>query len=72
MSNVHIEFVEDKDGDLVDMFYYHHSCAPEEVLGWPCPEAVDYPVYCERCKKRIYEVPLTEWGEREYGKMGYR
>jgi hypothetical protein len=66
MSNVHIEFIEDTNGDVEDILYYHHSCAPEDVKGWPCPEAVDSPVYCARCRRRIHEVPLTEWGEREY------
>lgn len=66
MSNVHIEFVEDRNGDVEDILYYHHACAPANVKGWPAPEAVDSPVYCARCKRRIHEVPLTEWGEREY------
>jgi len=68
MSNVHIEFIEDTNGDVEDILYYHHSCAPEDVKGWPCPEAVDSPVYCARCRRRIHEVPLTEWGEREHEK----
>ena len=61
MSNVHIEFVEDQEGDLVDVIYYHHSCAPEYAKGWPAPEGVDYEVYCESCGERIMEVPLNEY-----------
>ena len=67
MSNVHIEMVEDARGDLVDLVYYHHGCAPADVPGWPSPEAIDYPVYCAACGARVEEVPLTEDGEREYG-----
>lgn len=64
MSNVHIRFIEDFDGSLVDIEYYHHSCAPRDVLGWPAPEAVDYPVFCSDpdCNMQIDEVPLTEYG----------
>jgi hypothetical protein len=78
MSNVHIEMVEDRNGDLIDLIYYHHGHAPEDVLGWPAPESVDYPVYCgdgsrepsdprSGCGERVYEVPLTSYGEAEYG-----
>lgn len=59
MSNVHIQFHEDSNGDLVDITYYHHSCSPADVLGWPAPESVDYPVYCGHCTERIHEVPLA-------------
>jgi len=62
MSNVHILQVEDARGDLVDLVYYHHGCAPADVLGWPAPEAIDYPVYCEACGDRVEEVPLTDEG----------
>lgn len=80
MSNVHIQMVEDRSGDLVDLIYYHHSHAPAGVLGWPAPESVDYPVYCgdpsadptdERagCGDRIEEVPLTRDGRVTYGEL---
>lgn len=62
MANVHIRQVEDARGDLVDLLYWHHECSPADVLGWPAPEALDYPVYCEGCDNRIYEVPLTDEG----------
>jgi hypothetical protein len=65
MSNVHIRTVEDARGDLVDLVYYHHGCAPADVPGWPAPEAIDYPVYCAECGERVEEVPLTDAG-REY------
>lgn len=65
MSNVHIKHIEDSNGDLVDLEYFHHSCSPPDVLDWPAPEAVDYPVYCAGCEKRIDEVPLTEEGKHE-------
>lgn len=64
MSNVHVEFEEDRNGDLVDVLYYHHSCAPENAKGWPAPEALDYPVYCSGCGERVEEMPLTEEGEK--------
>lgn len=64
MSNVHIEFIEDEKGDLVDIKYFHHFCSPENLLDWPAPESLDYPVYCEKCKERIFEVPLTVDGEK--------
>lgn len=64
MSNVHIKFIEDRNGDLIDTWYYHHCCVPNpSIMGWPCPEAVDYPVYCFECSGRIYEVPLTDEGK---------
>jgi hypothetical protein len=66
MSNVHIRQVEDEHGDLVDLEYYHHSCAPAEVLGWPAPGEVDYPVFCAKCERRVYEVPLTSWGQQQF------
>jgi len=69
MCNVHVEFIEDRDGDVEDILYYHHSCAPSYAKGWPCPEALDYPVYCDKCGERIYEIPLTDWGKREYGEL---
>lgn len=62
MANVHIRTIEDARGDLVDLEYFHHGCAPADVLGWPCPEALDYAVYCKACDERIYEVPLTTEG----------
>lgn len=65
MSNVHIQTVEDLNGDLVDLIYYHHGCAPDDVPGWPAPGSVDYIVHCEECGERIEEVPLTEEGRRE-------
>lgn len=65
MSNVHMEYIEDRDGDVVDVNYYHHSCAPMDVLDWPCPEAVDFPIYCANCHRRIHEVPLTEWAKMQ-------
>lgn len=65
MSNVHIRTIEDDHGDLVDLQYFHHGCAPDDVPGWPAPEAVDYPVHCEACGDRIESVPLTAYGERE-------
>jgi hypothetical protein len=76
--------VEDERGDLVDLVYFHHAHAPADVAGWPAPEATDHPVFCggdaaywERpgapgCGERIHEVPLTEWGQREYGECPYR
>lgn len=66
MSNVHLELVEDNKGDLIDILYYHHECSPEELKDWPNPEALDYPVYCEVCNRRIAEIPLTAHGKLEY------
>jgi hypothetical protein len=66
MSNVHIRMVEAANGDLIDLVYYHHDCAPTGVLGWPAPEELDYPVYCAGCGRRVYEVPLTREGRAEY------
>ena len=65
MSNVHIQFIEDKDGDVVDMLYYHHGCAPEGILGWPNPEALDYVAHCATCLRVMDAIPLTEHGLRE-------
>lgn len=73
MSNVHIDLIEDTNGDLVDILYWHHGCLNlisddsererMESNGWPAPEALDYTVTCEGCNERIYEVPLTAEGE---------
>jgi hypothetical protein len=60
---VHIKFIEDRNGDLIEMWYYHHACCPRTIPSWPCPEAVDYPVYCFECNERILEVPLTQEGQ---------
>jgi hypothetical protein len=64
MSNVHVVFMEDENDDLYDIKYYHHECAVKEAFEFPAPEAIDYPVYCEVCEERIYDVPLTEYGEQ--------
>jgi hypothetical protein len=66
MSNVHVIHIEDANGDLVDIESYHHGCAPANALGWPAPEAVDYPVYCDECGERIEAIPLTDYGRAEY------
>lgn len=64
MSNVHIKLIEDENtGDVYDALYWHHGCAPEDVLGWPAPEALDYMVFCEGCGYVIEAVPLTKYGE---------
>lgn len=68
--------IEDASGDLVDLIYYHHGCAPDDVAGWPAPESVDSPVYCgdpampgddprAGCWLLVDEVPLTAYGEAE-------
>jgi len=62
VSNVHVIHIEDANGDLVDIEYFHHGCAPEEAKEWPAPEAIDYPVYCKVCGQRVEAVPLTEDG----------
>lgn len=61
----YIEFHEDSTGDVVDLDYWHGFCAPAEVRSkgaWPCPEAIDYPVYCPGCERRVVDVPLTDAG----------
>ena len=63
-ANVHIRSIEDASGDLVDLEYFHHSCSPSDVLGWPAPESLDYPVYCEACGDRV-AVGLTDDGLAE-------
>lgn len=78
MSNVHIREINDANGDLVDLQYFHHSHAPDDVPGWPAPESVDYPVYCgantsgvidSGCGERIHEVGLTRAGREAYGEL---
>ncbi len=57
MSNYYLDMIEDSNGDLVDIDYYHRSCASEELKNkgsWPCPEWPDYNVYCAGCKEIIY------------------
>lgn len=61
----YLQFHEDFRGDLVDISYWHGFCAPAEVraLGcWPCPESIDYDVYCEGCERRVADVGLTDAG----------
>lgn len=61
----YLQFHEDNRGDLVDLSYWHGFCAPAEVraLGaWPCPESVDYTVYCLGCNERVFDVGLTDEG----------
>lgn len=79
MSAVHIQPVTDDAGELVDLIYYHHEHAPADVPGWTTwPESIDYPVHCgdgradladprAGCGERVYEVPLTRYGQAEYG-----
>ena len=73
MANVHVRMIEDAQGDLVDIEYFHHFCAvdlfDDTIKAWPAPEAVDYPVYCshDECGIRIVDVPLTDFGMAEYG-----
>jgi hypothetical protein len=73
MSNVHIRSVEDADGNLVDLIFYHHGCSPASVPEWPCPEPLDYIVTCgdpaalrdlpeAGCGLRVTEVGLTAYG----------
>lgn len=59
--------VEDQNGDLVDILYYHDWCKTKESKFWPAHEDMDYPVYCEKCGSRIESIGLTEYGE-EYEK----
>ena len=62
MSNVHVILDEDTNGDLVDIEYFHHACAPSGAKEWPAPESIDYPVYCGSCGERVEEVPLSDYG----------
>jgi len=72
--------IEDARGDLIDLIWYHHDHAPDDIAGWPYPEAVDHPVHCgddaawpdspaAGCGERIHEVPLTRYGQHEYGEV---
>jgi len=56
MSNVHIRMVEDENGDLVDMIYFHHGCAPADALGWPAPERLGQVVTCGECDEIVKEA----------------
>jgi len=62
VSNVHVILDEDTNGDLVDIEYFHHACAPAGAKEWPAPEPIDYPVYCGECSGRVEEVGLTDDG----------
>lgn len=66
MSNVHLVFIEDGYGDLIDIEHYHHSCAPTKANPWPNPEPSDYPIFCVECLERIETIPLTSEGLKEY------
>lgn len=73
MSNVYIDEVNDANGDLVDIIYYHAFCAPPGIKPYYAPEPLDYPVYCGEsgsgCGGRV-PVPLTEVGkDAEYERI---
>jgi hypothetical protein len=57
-SNYYLDMIEDSNGDLVDIEYYHRFCAPQELKDkgeWPAPEFPDYDVYCAGCGELINE-----------------
>lgn len=50
-----LRFVEDENGDAVDIIYYHNFCGPLELSDiWPCPDWPDYPVYCGDCGGHLH------------------
>lgn len=58
MSNFYLDFIEDANGDLVDVEYYHRYCASLELKakgGWPSPEWPDYVVSCAGCGDVIHD-----------------
>ena len=75
--NYYLDMIEDSNGDLVDIDYYHNFCAPPEVKekgGWPAPDWPDYDVYCAGCGELIHEglssegrLAVTEDGEEDEG-----
>lgn len=60
MSNYYLDYIEDNDGNLVDIDYYHRFCASPELKAkgdCPCPEfPADYDVYCNGCKELIHRA----------------
>ena len=57
MSNYYLEYIEDADGDLVDITYWHRHCASSELRAkgdHPCPEWPDYTVACHGCNEIIH------------------
>lgn len=65
MSNFYLDFIEDHNGDLVDINYYHRECAPYNIImqgGWPCPSWPDYDVYCanSECQELIHKGDTDE------------
>lgn len=71
-ANVHVRHIEDANGDLVDIEYFHGYHAPADAGAWPAHEAMDYPVYCSECEERIDAIGLTDEGRAEYGKEASR
>lgn len=64
MSNYYLDLIEDAEGTLIEVDYYHRGCAPEAVKargGWPAPSWPDHDVYCAGCEVLIHkstkEVP---------------
>ena len=53
----YIDYIEDNNGDLVDLKYYcSFVCAPEEVSikgASPVIESTDYDIHCETCEDLI-------------------
>jgi len=59
VSNYYLEMIEDGDGNLEDINYYHRFCAPGYVLdmgGWPCIDWPDYSesIICSGCEELIH------------------
>tara|TARA_R100001244_G_scaffold83372_1_gene64360 strand:- start:198 stop:422 length:225 start_codon:yes stop_codon:yes gene_type:complete len=60
-TKMHLQFIEDKNGDVVDANYYcsnfcHEEKEQDNYRGWNgCYEAPDYTISCNNCNEVINE-----------------
>ena len=69
---IHAEFIEDTQGDLVDVQYF---CSGQCYTlttgndyyghGWPCGSETDYDVSCSHCGTLLWRGLTTENEEKE-------
>lgn len=57
MSNYYLDHIEDTDGNIVDITYWHRHCASSELRAkgdHPAPEWPGYTVACAGCHTVIH------------------
>lgn len=57
---IHAKFVDDKDGNLIDVKYYcsefcFNGAGNVGVGAYPCGSETDYDVFCDHCANKLWE-----------------